>query len=95
LGYNTIEVKNYWLNDMVPYNGINTTLKTLDGQKFEMQYHTLESFDLKNGEMHKLYEKQRLITDTSSEKYMKLNDKMFELSDALEIPKNIEAVKNK
>lgn len=95
LGYNTIKVKNSWNDNLNPYKGINTTLKVPNGQKFELQYHTKESFGLKNGEMHKLYEKQRLIDDIYSNEYLELSDKMFELSDGLEIPTNIEVVKNK
>lgn len=95
LGYNTIKVKNSWNDNLNPYKGVNTIIKAPNGQKFELQYHTKESFDLKNGKMHKLYEKQRVIKDMYSEKYIKLTDKMFELSDNLEVPINIEAVKSK
>nr|DAI96715.1 MAG TPA: minor capsid protein [Caudoviricetes sp.] len=92
-GYNTIEIKNSWNNPNNPYRGINTTLKTESGQKFELQYHTPESFELKNGKMHELYEKQRLIEDTESEEYILLRNQMFDLSDKLERPTGIERVK--
>lgn len=92
MGYNTIEVKNSWLDDTNPYNGVNTTLKGPNGQTFELQYHTPESFELKNGRMHDLYEKARLIKDRSSKEYTDLEDRMFELSDKLSIPKGIEKV---
>ena len=93
MGYNTVEVKNYWLNDQDPYNGINTIINAPVGQKFELQYHTPESFELKNGKLHKLYEKQRLIKDTSSKEYMKLTDEMFKISDKLTVPIRISEVK--
>jgi SPP1 gp7 family putative phage head morphogenesis protein len=93
LGYNTIEIKNYWLNDLNPYQGINTVVVSQSGQKFELQYHTPESFKIKNEEMHKLYEKQRLISDTSSMEYIELTDKMFELSNSIKIPVHVEEVK--
>lgn len=93
-GYNTVKVKNSWVNSQNPYNGVNTILQTPDGQKFEVQYHTPESFEVKNGDMHKLYEKQRLITDTSSQEYIELNDQMFKLSDSMEVPMGIEGVKS-
>jgi hypothetical protein len=95
MGYNTVEVKNSWLNNLDPYNGINTTIQSPSGQKFELQYHTPDSFKIKDGEMHKLYEKQQSLTDTSSKEYMDLTDQMFELSDSLEVPVNISEVKNK
>ena len=60
-----------------------------------MQYHTKESFDLNNGELHELYERQRKITDDESEEYLEIEDKMIELSSKLTFPKNIERVKNK
>lgn len=94
LGYNTIEVKNYWLDKNNPYNGVNTVIKAPNGQKFELQYHTPESFGIKNGEMHKLYEKQRIITDKESEQYIALEDKMFEISGTMKIPNGVEEIKN-
>lgn len=60
-----------------------------------MQYHTPESFNLKNGELHTLYEKARLIEDRRSPEYLALQDKMFILSDKLIRPEQIEGVKNK
>ena len=93
-GYNTVRIKNTWHPDS-SYNGINTFIKSPGGQTFEMQYHTQESFDLKNGELHKLYEKQRKILDDESEEYLELDDKMIELSSRLTFPINIERVKNK
>lgn len=93
-GYNTIRIKNTWSPDS-SYNGINTFIKTPSGQVFEMQYHTPESFELKNGELHTLYEKQRKILDDESEEYLDIEDRMIELSSKLMFPKKIERVKNK
>jgi hypothetical protein len=92
-GYNTIEIENYWLDKQNPYNGINTTMQSPEGLTFELQYHTHESFEIKNGKMHELYEKQRLMKDVSSKGYIELGDRMFELSDSMKIPKGIEKVK--
>lgn len=94
MGYNTTVLNNTWNNAFDPYNGINTTLVAPNGQKFEVQYHTKESFDLKNGEMHKLYEQARLIDDTDSVEYIELKNRMFELSDTLNVPKDIGKVKS-
>lgn len=93
-GYNTVEIKNYWLDGQNPYNGINTKLRSPKGQAFELQYHTPESFEIKNGKMHDLYERQRLIKEVSSRDYIELGDQMFELSDSMEIPIGIEKVKD-
>ena len=93
LGYNTVKVKNSWLDKDNPYNGINTIIQAPNGQKFEMQYHTPESFSLKNGKLHELYEKQRVITDEESAEFLSLRNQMFELSDKLNVPDGIERVK--
>ena len=60
-GYETIKIKNTWNDKNNPYKGINTIVKDKDGFKFEVQYHTQESFNLKNNEMHELYEKARVL----------------------------------
>lgn len=89
-GFEIVKVKNTWLTDG-PYKGVNTVIKKY-GISFEMQYHTQESFDLKNGPLHELYEKRRLPSTTKAEKY-KLDNEMLELSKTLKVPKNIERVK--
>lgn len=47
MGYTASEVKNYWLDKNNPYNGINTVITSPNGQKFELQYHTHESYAVK------------------------------------------------
>ena len=90
--YGIIKVKNSWPLP-VPYKGVNTTLEK-DGVSFEMQYHTKESFDLKNGELHKLYEKSRR-DGISEEEKLKIDKEMFELSKKLKPPKGIDRIKSK
>lgn len=91
-GFKVVKVKNTWGSKKNPYRGVNTNIVSPDGQIFEMQFHTPESFALKNGEMHKLYEAQRQIKDEMSAEFIRLRDRMFELSDGLEVPKGIEKV---
>jgi|LGOV01.1.fsa_nt_gb SPP1 gp7 family putative phage head morphogenesis protein len=91
-GYNIIVIKNSWVDDFNPYNGINTVLESSSGQTFELQFHTKESFDLKNGKLHELYEKARVLNFESKE-YIELEEKMFQLSSRLKTPKNIKDVK--
>lgn len=93
-GYNTIKVKNYWKNKSNPYNGINTIVQSSSGQRFELQYHTNESFEIKNGKMHELYEEQRLIKNTESSRYIELEDEMNDLSKSMQIPAEIEEIEN-
>ena len=71
LGYNTVAIKNSWEDPLNPYKGINTIVTAPNGQKFEIQYHTKESFQVKE-KMHALYEKQRIIEDQFSDEYIKL-----------------------
>lgn len=92
-GYTVVKLKNTWLQKRSPYKGINVTFKTPDGQYYEVQFHTKESFDLKTGELHRLYEKQRVIMDENSIEYVELSDRMKELSATLEVPYNIGEVK--
>jgi len=91
--YNTKGMKNYWLDPRSPYNGINSTLTAPSGQGFEVQYHTAESYALKNGRLHALYEKQRIIADTTSAEFIRLQNEMFELSGRLVVPDRIEELR--
>jgi hypothetical protein len=93
LGYNTVEIKNYWLKPDIAYNGVNTVISSPDGQKFELQYHTPHSFDIKNGKMHKLYEEYRLLEDRNCEYAVNLRDEMNRLNKGLVPPKDIDKVK--
>lgn len=54
-GYNVSAVKNYWNDHNNPYNGINVNFLTPAKYEFELQIHMKESFDLKNGKLHKFY----------------------------------------
>ena len=91
-GYESVKVKNFWTNKGNPYNGINCTFKTPDGQRFEVQFHTPESYSIKDG-MHKDYEAWRVL-DPVSDKARALRKKMMEQSQGMEIPAYIEEVKN-
>ncbi|MGL5436602.1 MAG: minor capsid protein [Lachnospiraceae bacterium] len=91
-GYNVVEINNYWLDDINPYNGINATLRSPTGQAFELQFHTPESFEVKNGEMHKLYEKYRVLPDDTEEK-IDLLDQMMDLADGMTIPNDIGGIR--
>ena len=93
-GYQVEKISNTWDDPSYPYNGINVKLVSPDGVSMEMQYHTQESFELKNGEMHDLYrEWQHLPPD--SEEAIELNERMFELSDTLKRPPGVEGVRKK
>lgn len=65
-GYDIIKVKNTW-GKASPYRGVNTVVKKGD-IAFEMQYHTEESFSLKNGPLHKMYEEFREVSTSEERK---------------------------
>ena len=50
--------KNHWRDDL-EYKGINTRWVTPEGQRFEVQFHTAESFHAKQQITHKAYERVR------------------------------------
>lgn len=91
-GYNVIEVENKWIDKQNPYNGVNMILKAPDGQLFELQYHTPESWNIKQNLMHELYAKQRNIKDITSIEYVQLKKEMMNLSKDLKMPRNIQEV---
>jgi uncharacterized protein HI_1407 len=92
-GYKTIVVKNTWKNDSV-YKGVNTFIQNEDGDVFEMQYHTQQSFDVKNGLLHKLYEKFR-DPKTSIHEKEKLLLEMRKLSSKIKVPEGVELIEDK
>lgn len=92
-GYNISAMKNYWNNSSNPYNGVNANFYSPNNYEFELQFHTKESFDLKNGKLHELYEKQRVLDPMRDfEEINKLTKEMFELSAGLSVPKNIKKI---
>ncbi len=91
MGYNVLEVKNYWLNKHNPYNGINTTLRAPNGQLFEIQYHTSESYRVKD-KMHDDYEKWSKM-DKASTEAQELRRSMFIQSSDMTVPKGIDKVR--
>jgi hypothetical protein len=56
--YRMVYSKNHWRDDP-EYKGINTRWVTPEGQRFEMQFHTAESYDAKQEVTHGSYERLR------------------------------------
>lgn len=57
-GYEMTYSKNHW-SDNPDYKGINTRWVTPEGQRFEVQFHTTESFRAKHEITHEYYERLR------------------------------------
>lgn len=92
-GYNTIRVKNTFV-DGVTYKGINTLVQTKSGDIFELQFHTPESIKVKEDDLHKIYEKQRLLNkNKDKKKWDSLTEEMIQISNTIPIPKNVERIK--
>lgn len=89
--YTLKKVKNTWKKGQ-SYKGINTTFEAVDGTKFEVQFHTPESFALKNGELHELYEEYRK-DETTAERRKELLKQMVGLSSKLETPEGVASIK--
>jgi len=56
--YRMVYSKNHW-RDNPEYKGINTRWVTFEGQRFEVQFHTPESYDAKQEVTHESYERLR------------------------------------
>lgn len=90
-GYILNKVKNTFKVEGATYKGINNNYISPSGTQFELQFHTQESFNLKQNELHKLYEEQR-ADNTSLERKKELVDQMIFLSSKLTIPKDIDKI---
>ena len=82
-------LKNYWVNDSFPYNGVNAKFKNSRNYRIEIQFHTQESFDVKMSEEdHKLYE-QRRVLEPGCDEYNRILQLQLKLYSNMEYPKDI------
>jgi hypothetical protein len=82
-GYEMYQCKNSWTDQ--EYKGINTRWMTPQGQRFEMQFHTPESFHAKHEVTHHAYERLR-STQTSRAERRELRVFQREVSAWIPIP---------
>jgi hypothetical protein len=82
-GYQMYESKNSW--DKAEYKGINTRWVTPEGQRFEVQLHTPESFYAKEYITHSAYERIRNPL-TSDEERAELEEFQREVSSWVQVP---------
>lgn len=69
------------------YRGINITIISSEKQKFELQFHTEESFHLKT-RTHKLY-KERSLAKTSDERKSEITRILLELAKDIPMPQGV------
>jgi len=62
-GFQVYKFKNTW-GSGGPYQGVNVNLRTPNGVSMELQFHTRESFYVKESLNHPLYEERRLLSTT-------------------------------
>jgi hypothetical protein len=83
LGYEMYQSKNRW--DDAEYKGINTRWVTPEGQRFEIQLHTPESFHAKQYITHRAYERIRNPLTRDAER-PELEDFQREVSSWIQVP---------
>jgi hypothetical protein len=82
-GYEMYYTKNFWLNS--EYKGINSRWITPEGQRFEVQFHTAESFHAKHELTHAAYERIR-DPRTSEHERSELREFQREVSRWIPVP---------
>ncbi len=83
------EVRNYWPRSRL-YKGININMRRGD-VVMELQFHTPESYDMKQNRTHPLYEEFRR-SDTPPERAAELERRMSEILASLEVPPGVEGI---
>ena len=90
-GYQIPKIWNAWSNEGKPndtgYRGINATIISSQNHKFELQFHTAESFRLKT-ETHGLYEERR-SPNITKQRDAEILEIMKKLAAKIERPKGI------
>ena len=90
-GYEMYYSRNSWLD--AEYKGINTRWVTPEGQRFEVQFHSPESFDAKHEVTHKAYERLRDPKTTRAERE-DLQEFQREVSSWIPIPRRVSEIPN-
>jgi uncharacterized protein YlbG (UPF0298 family) len=92
--YTVKEVKNSFANELNilrPYRGINVNLKDSNDNFIEVQFHTQQSYYVKDKGTHSLYEEARKLAK-GDERLAELNKLMFEMFKEIKIPENINLI---
>jgi hypothetical protein len=90
-GYEMYYSRNYWSNP--EYRGINTRWMTPEGQRFEVQFHTAESFHSKHAVTHKAYERIRDPV-TSERERLELRDFQRDVSYWIPVPERVDRIQD-
>jgi hypothetical protein len=90
-GY-SYNAKNFWLNEDNPYQGINVQVTTPGGNRFELQFHTPDSIEVKEGELHRIYELSRKETDEA--KLEAYRQESFKAAAKIPVPADVHLVES-
>ncbi len=91
-GFEVTEVDNKWLKQDAVYKGIHMTVRSPEGQSFELQFHSSESMAVKN-ENHKMYEEARKV-GTSEARRKELQAKMKSNTASMPDPAGVDRLQN-
>lgn len=89
-GYEITEAKNYW-QPGDPYSGLNMVAQHPDGHVFELQFHTPDSYAMKEHDNHVLYERYR-AADTPVAERRELYATMAQKWDDVVVPTGVMAI---
>jgi hypothetical protein len=89
-GFTMFYSKNHWRDDP-EYKGVNTRWVTAEGQRFEVQFHTAESFHAKQEVTHQAYERSRNRLTGRSER-RELEAFQREVCTFLTVPARVESI---
>ena len=92
-GYNILKVKNTMGKESASYWGINTVVENPKGYKFELQFHTPQSFKVKQELNHSLYEEFRK-EGTSLERKIELESLMKEHNMSIKLPQDVSLIES-
>ncbi|MDT4893296.1 MAG: hypothetical protein QOE97_2331 [Pseudonocardiales bacterium] len=92
LGYKAEKVGNTFKNPDAMYRGINTNWRAGKGIKWELQFHTDDSFVAKQKKNHGPYEGARILKDGDSRKGI-LEKQMKKVSAGIATPEQLDQVK--
>jgi hypothetical protein len=90
-GYKYKRSYNAWVTGDGSYNGLNSTFESPSGMEFELQFHTAESFRIKQ-ETHYLYEEQR-AAGTTKARVKELKGEQRKYYKDIVVPEGVDQIK--
>lgn len=88
---NTLRVKNFWVKGDNPYQGVNVQVTGKGGQRWELQFHTPTSLDVKEGALHEPYKALGEATPGSPQWHSLLNQS-FAASATIPVPPGVSTI---